>query len=160
MFADEAPLVVDLLLRDLPCHVEPYGAVLLQLHARQLALRSCDLVGEPAVLVWLQCRKPRRYQLRMLSPTETMTMAGFHRSTLRTWLRLGFPIAGYNANINLTVDSTDPPRSASPLRWRLSSGIGAMEASWADSDLLPKRGNKRSRLGQLARPRNSLISSA
>ena len=58
--------MVELLLADLAAHIEPDGAVLLELHALKLALSARDLAFEPAVVARLQRREARREQLRLL----------------------------------------------------------------------------------------------
>jgi len=95
--ADEAPLVVELLLADLPRHVEPDRAVLLRLHARQLALGARGILGLAAVLVRVQRRQPGRDQVRVLehapdlAPDQLLEPLGADERVLAAAQAVGCP---------------------------------------------------------------------
>ena len=88
--ADEAALVVELFLGDLPRHVEADGAVLLHLHARQLALRARDLAGHVVIRIAVQRRQPGHDQVRMfqhaldLAPDQGLEPLGADHRMLAT----------------------------------------------------------------------------
>ncbi len=92
--ADEAALVVELFLGDLPRHVEADGAVLLQLHAHQLALRARDLAGHVVIRIAVQRRQPGHDQVRMfqhaldLAPDQGLEPLGADHRMLATAQRV------------------------------------------------------------------------
>ena len=132
--ADEAPLVVELALADLPRHVEPDGAVLLQLHARQLALGARDLLGDSAVLVRVQRRQPGRDQVRVLqhapdlAPDQLLEPLGADERVLATAQAVGRPHP---------VAAVVAARRLEPVRVRLAAAPGALAADHAGAHQHP-----------------------
>ena len=63
---DEPPLLVELVLGDLARHVQSDGPLLLDLDLLEVALGSCDLVGDAAVIVGVEGLDARHYKLGVL----------------------------------------------------------------------------------------------